>query len=87
MSFHQMTIRPRRGSNPPATFLRAVEDGRLHDVQAALVAEPTLVNAIGPHAYWGGRSQALHVSIETKRRDMVDLLVAADADINGANDQ
>jgi Ankyrin repeats (many copies) len=70
-----------------ASFLRAVGDGRLHDVQAALAAEPRLVNAIGSHPYWGGRPQALHVSIETKRRDMFDLLLAAGADINGANDQ
>jgi ankyrin repeat protein len=56
-------------------------------VQATLAAEPRLVNAIGPHPYWGGRPQALHVSIETKRRDMFDLLLAAGADINGANDQ
>lgn len=70
-----------------ASFLRAVGDGRLHDVQAALAAEPTLVNAIGPHPYWGGRPQALHVSIETKRRDMFDLLVVGGADINGSNDQ
>lgn len=70
-----------------ASFLRSVGDGRLHDVQAALAAEPTLVNAVGPHPYWGGRPQALHVSIETKRPDMFDLLVAAGADINGANDQ
>jgi ankyrin repeat protein len=70
-----------------ASFLRAVGDGRLHEVEAALVAEPRLVNAIGPHPYWGGRPQALHVSIETKRRDTFDLLLAAGADINGANDQ
>lgn len=70
-----------------ASFLRSVGDGRLHDVQAALAAEPTLVNAVGPHPYWGGRPQALHVSIETKRPDMFDLLVAAGAYINGANDQ
>jgi ankyrin repeat protein len=70
-----------------ASFLRAVGDGRLNDVQAALAGEPRLVNAIGPHPYWGGRPQALHVSIETKRRDMFDLLIAAGADINGVNDQ
>jgi ankyrin repeat protein len=70
-----------------ATFLRAVGDGRLSDVQAALAGEPRLVNAVGPHPYWGGRPQALHVSIETKRRDMFDLLIAAGADINSANDQ
>jgi hypothetical protein len=48
---------------------------------------PTLLNAVGPHPYWGGRPQALHVSIETKRRNVFDPLVAAGADINGHNDQ
>jgi ankyrin repeat protein len=70
-----------------ASVLRAVGDGRLNDVQAALAEDPKLVNAIGPHPYWGGRPQALHVSIETKRRNMFDLLIAAGADINSANDQ
>jgi ankyrin repeat protein len=70
-----------------AVFLRAVGDGRLHDMQGALAREPRLVNAVGPHPYWGGRPQALHVSIETKRRDMFDLLLGAGADIDGANDQ
>src|SRR5262245_1127644 len=48
---------------------------------------PTPLNAVGPHPYWGGRPQALHVSIETKRRKVFDPLVAAGADINGHNDQ
>jgi ankyrin repeat protein len=61
--------------------------GRIDTVRAMLAAVPQLVNAIGPHPYWGGRPQALHVSIETRRRDMVDLLLAAGADINGSNEQ
>lgn len=69
-----------------ADFLRAVGGGRLEDVRTALAAQAALINAVGPHPYWGGRLQALHVSIETKRRDMFDLLIAAGADINGEND-
>jgi hypothetical protein len=69
-----------------ARFLRAVGDGHLDEVRAALAANPSLVNAVGPHPYWGGRPQALHVSIETKRRDMFDLLLASGADINGSNE-
>ncbi len=68
-----------------ATFLRAVGDGLLDDVSEALVTHRKLVDAVGPHPYWGGRPQALHVSIETKRRDMFDLLVNAGSDINGNN--
>jgi ankyrin repeat protein len=72
---------------PAAGFLRAVGEGRIDDVRAMLAADPQLVNAVGPHPYWGGRPQALHVSIETKRREMFDLLLAAGADANGTNDE
>lgn len=67
-------------------FFRAVGDGRIDQVRAALAARPDLVDAIGPHPYWGGRPQALHVAIETKRRDMFDLLLEAEADVDGRND-
>jgi ankyrin repeat protein len=69
-----------------AAFLRAVGDGETGKVRAALAAAPALANAIGPHPYWGGRPQPLHVAIETKRRDMFDLLIAAGADVNGRNE-
>ena len=46
-----------------------------------------MVNAVGPHPFWGGRPQPLHVAIETKRRDMFDLLLGAGADVNGTNDE
>ncbi len=46
-----------------------------------------MVNAVGPHPFWGGRPQPLHVAIETKRRDMFDLLLDAGADVNGTNDE
>jgi ankyrin repeat protein len=70
-----------------AKFLRAVGDGRVDEVQACLTADRRFVNAVGPHPYWGGRPQALHVAIETRRRDVFDMLLAAGADINGNNDQ
>ncbi|MGE0340264.1 MAG: ankyrin repeat domain-containing protein [Xanthobacteraceae bacterium] len=69
-----------------AAFLRAVGEGRLSDVRAVLAGEPGIVNAVGPHPFWGGRPQALHVSIETKRRDVFDLLIDAGADIDGSNE-
>ncbi|HEX7679104.1 MAG TPA: ankyrin repeat domain-containing protein, partial [Thermoanaerobaculia bacterium] len=46
-----------------------------------------MVNAVGPHPFWGGRPQALHVAIETGRPDLFDLLLARGADVNGRNDQ
>jgi ankyrin repeat protein len=69
----------------PAAFLRAVGDGEIDAVRAMLAADPALVHATGPHPYWGGHPQALHVAIETKRRDMFDLLLAAGADPSGRN--
>jgi hypothetical protein len=63
-----------------------VGDGRIEQVRAALETEPGLVDAVGPHPYWGGRPQALHVAIETKRRDIFDLLLEAEADVDGRND-
>lgn len=68
-----------------AAFLRHVGAGHIDAINAALAKSPTLVNAVGPHPYWGGRPQALHVSIETTRRDVFDLLLAAGADIDGDN--
>lgn len=70
-----------------AAFLHAVGGGQLAEVRAALAASPVLLDARGPHPYWGGRPQALHVSIETKRQPMFNLLIDAGADINGNNDE
>jgi ankyrin repeat protein len=69
-----------------ATFLHAVGSGQLDTVRRLLQATPQLVNAVGPHPYWGGRPQALHVSIETSRRDMFDVLLEAGADVDGSNE-
>jgi len=80
-------------SGPPesdgtvADFLKRVGTGRIDEVRAMLAAAPRLVNAVGPHPFWGGRPQALHVAIETKRRDMFDLLLEHGADVNGSNEQ
>jgi ankyrin repeat protein len=66
-------------------FLRAVGDGRIDEVRRQLTDTPWLVNAVGPHPYWGGRPQALHVAIETKRPDLFHLLLEAGADVHGTN--
>jgi ankyrin repeat protein len=70
-----------------AAFLQRVGTGRIEEVRAMLAATPRLVNAVGPHPFWGGRPQPLHVSIETKGRAMFDLLLAHGADVNGSNDE
>lgn len=67
-------------------FLRAVGDGEIARVRAALAASPDLVDAVGPHPYWGGRPQALHVAVETKQPEMAALLLDAGADPNGRNE-
>lgn len=67
-------------------FLQLVGTGRLNETRQVLAAIPSLVNAVGPHPFWGGRPQALHVAIETTRRDMIALILDAGADVNGNND-
>lgn len=74
------------GEQSIAALLRAVGTGQIDTVRAMLAATPELINAVGPHPFWGGRSQPLHLSIDTKRRDMFDLLIAAGADVNGNNE-
>jgi ankyrin repeat protein len=69
-----------------AGFLRAVGTGQIDTVRDLLRATPALTNAVGPHPFWGGRPQALHVAIETKQRDVFDLLLDRGADVNGSND-
>jgi len=69
-----------------ASVLREVGDGALDKVAAALRDTPALVNAVGPHPFWGGRPQPLHVAIETNRFPMVQLLLRAGADVDGSND-
>lgn len=65
-------------------FLAAVGSGRIEAVRTAIAASPTIMNIPGPHPFWGGRPHALHVSIESDRREVFDLLLAQGADVNGA---
>jgi ankyrin repeat protein len=68
-------------------FFQLVGTGQTAVVRAVLDAEPRLAQAIGPHPFWGGRPQALHVAIEADRREVFDLLLERGADVNGSNDQ
>jgi ankyrin repeat protein len=79
--------RRQAGEQSIAALLRAVGSGQIDTVRAMLAATPELVNAVGPHPFWGGGPQPLHVSIDTKRRDMFDLLIAAGANVSGNNEQ
>jgi ankyrin repeat protein len=68
-----------------ARFLQLVGAGDLGPIRQLLARHPSLVNATGPHPFWGGRPQPLHVAIETGRQPVVDLLLRAGADPNGSN--
>ncbi len=70
-----------------AEFLRLVAAGDRPAVQNRLDVTPQLINATGPHPFWGGEPQALHVAIETRQPDMVDCLLAAGANADGDNRQ
>jgi len=69
-----------------AELLDHVGRGRLDRVRAQIAVSPQLVNAVGPHPFWGGRPQPLHVAVETRRREMVELLLEHGADPSGSND-
>jgi ankyrin repeat protein len=69
-----------------AIFLKRIGTGQTDEVRAMLAARPDLVNVVGPHPFWGGRPQPLHVAIEGRRRDLFDLLLEHGADVSGAND-
>ncbi|MBL8233587.1 MAG: hypothetical protein JNL98_34140, partial [Bryobacterales bacterium] len=68
-------------------FLQHAGNGRIGEVERMLARHPDLVHATGPHPFWGGRPQALHVAIETGRRDLFDLLLRAGADPSGRNNE
>lgn len=67
-------------------FFGLVGAGVIDRVIQVLDHAPSMVNVVGPHPFWGGRPQALHLAVEGHRRDMFDLLLSRGADINGIND-
>ena len=69
------------------SFLLQVARSPVDEIRRALAGSPELANAVGPHPFWGGRPQALHVAVENKRRDVFELLLEAGADPAGTNDR
>ncbi|HEY2322242.1 MAG TPA: ankyrin repeat domain-containing protein [Thermoanaerobaculia bacterium] len=67
-------------------FFRAAGTGQIDEVRRFLDEQPDVVNAVGPHPFWGGRPQALHVAIESDRAGIFELLLERGADVNGSND-
>ena len=66
-------------------LLRAARTGDIVTARSLLDADPPMVNATGPHPFWGGRPQALHMAIEGAQRAIFDLLLARGADVRGDN--
>lgn len=72
---------------PVEALFRSMVLGDVEGVRAALTLAPGLVHATGPHPFWGGRPQALHLAVERKRTDLVRLLLQRGADVQGRNDE
>ncbi len=67
-------------------FLRAVGEGPIAEVRAALDADPGLVNVVADNPYWGGRVQPLHLAVTWDRPPVIDLLLERGADPSGENE-
>ena len=67
-------------------LLEHIGNGEIDAVRAMLASEPSLVNAIGAHPFWGGRPQPLHVAVEGGRESLFNLLLDRGADVNGSNE-
>lgn len=65
--------------------MQLVGNGKLDEVKQRLHDQPELVNVVGPHPFWRGRPQPLHVAVETNQRDLVEVLLDAGADLDGDN--
>ena len=76
---------PGRDDDAVGRFLRQVGVGDIGAVRAAIAADPGIVHAVGPHPFWAGRPQALHVAVESGHREVFDLLLASGADASGQN--
>jgi ankyrin repeat protein len=78
-------VAPPVTSEDSARFLELVAAGRVDELKAMIAGAPSMVNTAGPHPYWGGRPQPLHVAIERGRFDVIALLLDAGADVDGTN--
>lgn len=51
------------------------------EVEALVAEEPSLLESVGPHPYWGGEATAMHVAAEWGRADVVRALLRAGASV------
>jgi ankyrin repeat protein len=66
-----------------AALLKAIGRGDIQTVRTLLTENPDLVNQTGPHPFWGGRPQPLHVAIERGEEAIFKLLLDAVANVDG----
>lgn len=70
-------------------LFEATKNGNIDRVKTLLAEDGTLAQASGftQTALWGADAQALHVAVMHGRKDIVDLLLAHGADINGRDEK
>jgi len=73
-------------TNRADAFLRAVGEGDVAKVSSMIAGDPALTHANGKHPFWGGRPQALHVTVERGHEELFKLLLDSGADPNGHNE-
>lgn len=61
---------------------KAIWDGDLSGVEAAIDAEPDLINDTGKHPRWGGQPTALQLAAERGQADIIRLLISQGADLD-----
>ena len=61
---------------------KAIWDGDLSGVAAAVDAEPDLINDTGKHPRWGGQPTALQLAAERGQTDIIRLLISQSADLD-----
>ncbi len=66
-------------------LLEAVGRGSLEEVRRILAEQPAAVNAKGPHPFWGGQPQPLHVAVEHGDFDVFTYLLEHGAEVDGDN--
>lgn len=69
-----------------AALLQAIRDGEGEATLTLLAERPEWISALGPHPYWGGQVQALHMAVEGGNQAVFEALLAAGADPSGDNE-
>ena len=67
-------------------FLRLVGRGTAKAAMAFIDQNPDAINQTGAHPFWGGRPQALHVTVERNKARLFQYLLERGADPSGQND-